>query len=111
MPESLINSSNALRATQYLLALDTAAIDEIYQTDAYDWVEALKAAYGRYQNHLQKHYLVMYAKETREELVQHCLDSLTLYAASVALILTPEAKEKLVAYLADPEAPLPIEPL
>ncbi|MBS0287991.1 MAG: hypothetical protein JSR17_11880 [Proteobacteria bacterium] len=99
MTHSLINNTNALKASHYLLELDMDAIDERYRQDANAWILNLKAALQVYKTHAQKTFHALLLSQDDSNRMNLSLERLSNYANSMVYILTPDAKEALVQYL------------
>jgi hypothetical protein len=107
MPEGIINSSNVERAAEYLLILDAIAVEDIHKSSAYDWLQTLRRILERYYYRQQKHYLALFAKEVRAEIIQQNVDTLIQCVRAFIQILIPSVKEQLIAFLTDINAALP----
>lgn len=99
MTYSLINNTNALKATCYLLELRIDAIDERYRQDAQAWIENLQAALHIYKAHTQQTFNDHLITKDDSYRVSQSLERLSNYANSMDYILTSYAKEALTQYL------------
>lgn len=99
MTHSLINNTNALKATHYLLELDLNAIEERYRQDAEAWIQNLQAALQIYKIHMQKTFHAPLLTQDDSNRMNQSLERLRNYANSMVYILTADAKEALLQYL------------
>jgi hypothetical protein len=105
-----INNMNAVRASDFLLAVGPSAISRDYQKQAFRFINALKEISTVYQQHTQKCYLVMFKEQARSKVIEHNLESLAVFTDALVQVLKPEAQELLSDYLADPNMPVPEMP-
>jgi hypothetical protein len=111
MKTQTINPTNAPRAAEFILFLDTSAISEDYRSPARSHLELLRNAFSSYQLLMQKSYLVMFTKATQSKLVKINLDSMLRHTTFLIETLIPEAQTKLAEYLADPAQERPVAKL
>jgi hypothetical protein len=99
MTHLLINNSNALKATHYLLELSLDAIDERYRQDAHFWILNLQAALQIYNTHTHQTFNAPLITKDDSYRINQSLQRLSQYANSMVYILSPSAKQELAMYL------------
>jgi hypothetical protein len=99
MTHLLINNSNALKATHYLLELALDAIDEHYRQDAHFWISNLQAALQIYKAHTHQTFSAPLITKDDSYRINQSLQRLSQYANSMVYILSPSAKQELNMYL------------
>jgi hypothetical protein len=107
-----INGENVLQVAEFLLSLDSTAILIAHRRQAYRWINELKEALEQHHHHAQKNYWVLFTKTTRPLLFEHGLQHLKHCVMQLINVLTLEAQDYLLAYLANPNTgspPLPPE--
>lgn len=99
MTDTLINRTNALKATHYLLELSIDAVDERYRQDAKSWIENLQSALQIYKTHTHQTFNAPLITKDDPYRINQSLQRLGHYANSMVYILSPSAKQELAMYL------------
>ena len=93
MTHLLINNSNALKATHYLLELDLDAINERYRQDTHFWISNLQAALQIYKTHTHQTFNAPLINKDDSYRINLSLQRLSQYANSMVYILSTSASK------------------
>lgn len=102
-----IKDDNILRAANFILTLDSRAIQKIHQRYAHRWLDNLRKQYEWYYQRTRKEYLLKFNESTRSTLIEQSNERLQQQIIYLASILTFDMQQQLLNYLADPNADIP----
>lgn len=105
-----IHDDNILQAAEFLLSLESSAIQEAHRSYAYRWITALQEAFEQHYRRTYKDYWILFTEQLRPVLLEHSAHQLKQQVMRVAAIITKEMQAHLLAYLANPEIGLPCSP-
>jgi hypothetical protein len=102
-----IKDDNILRAANFILTLDSRAVQKIHQPGAYQWLDGFRKQLEFYHKHTCREYCVLFNENTRVAMIEQSRTRLQRQTILVAIILTADIQQQLINYLNDPAAPVP----